>query len=259
MPKPDPPLSPIDGEEEIGVEELAVAMGLSTRTIRYYQTQGILQPPRKVGRQVKYGNSHRERLAQIADLQGRGLKIEAIKQLSLRDQTERSLVDLLGLEEALNTKWVHDEPIHFTRSELRAALGRSQNTLIDQLVEANVIVRVNKGAFSAPSRALFELSLRLLDANVSIEVTVKAAELMRRYLGEAANDLVSLFAKEAKNSFAGSGTTKEISAALEALRPIALDGARIIMAQEFERALRNRKTPKPQSERLLRRGPAQRL
>ncbi len=232
----------------MSLDELAIASGLSARTIRYYQTQGILELPRKVGRRVRYGPWHRERLAQIADLQGRGLKIEAIKQLSLRDQTKRSLVDLLGLEEALSAKWVHDEPIHFTRSELRAALGSSKTALVDQLIEANLIRRDDNGTFSAPSRALFELSVRMLDAKVSVGVAAQAAELMRCYLAKAANDLVRLFIEEAGNSFAGSGTTQEISAALEALRPIALDGARVIMAQEFERALRDRKTPKARSE-----------
>ena len=41
-----------------------------------------------------------------------------------------------------------------------------------------------------------------------------------------------------RRSFAGQGRPEEVAAALDVLRPIALDGARLILAQELERSLR---------------------
>jgi hypothetical protein len=78
----------------------------------------------------------------------------------------------------------------------------------------------------------------LLDAGVSIDVAGPAAELLRRRLAKAADDLVKLFESETGRSFAGKGTPEEIATALDALRPIALDAARLILAQELERSLR---------------------
>ncbi|MGH9270209.1 MAG: MerR family transcriptional regulator, partial [Ilumatobacteraceae bacterium] len=38
-----------------GLAELAVASGVSARTIRYYQAERLLPPPAKRGRQAVYG------------------------------------------------------------------------------------------------------------------------------------------------------------------------------------------------------------
>ena len=51
------------------------------RTIRYYQSEGVLAAPRRDGRDARYNPGHLERLELIAELQERGLKLEAIKSL----------------------------------------------------------------------------------------------------------------------------------------------------------------------------------
>ena len=56
---------------------------------------------------------------------------------------------------------------------------------------------------------------------------------------KAADDLVKLFEAETGRSFAGKGAPGEVAAALDALRPVALDAAGLILAQELERALRH--------------------
>jgi len=77
-----------------------------------------------------------------------------------------------------------------------------------------------------------------VDAGVRLDVSQQAAELLRRRLARAADDLVKLFETETGRSFAGRGAPEEISAALDAVRPVALDAAGLILAQELERALR---------------------
>jgi hypothetical protein len=85
---------------------------------------------------------------------------------------------------------------------------------------------------------MLQLTFRLLDASVSIDVAVRAADLLRRRLAKAADDLVKLFEAETGRSFAGEGASAEVAAALDALRPVAIDAAGLILAQELERALR---------------------
>lgn len=224
--------------EDLSLDELAERSGVSARTIRYYQSEGILPSPRKVGRDARYAVGHLERLEQIFELQARGLKIEAIKQLLGRNRDHRSVTEWLGVDDVLRARWADDDPAVMTRADVHSLLGHHPHRIVGEMVDAGLLDRRDDGTFVAPSRALLDLSLRMLDAGVSVDVGTKAAALLRRRLSKAADDLVELFASETGRSFAGRGRPDELAAAVDAVRPIALDGARLILAQEFERSLR---------------------
>ncbi len=89
----------------------------------------------------------------------------------------------------------------------------------------------------------------MLDAGVSIDISGRAGELIRRRMAKAADDLVALFESETGRSFAGDGRPDEVAAALEVLRPIAQDAAQLILAQELERSLRSLATRGQRSKR----------
>lgn len=73
------------------VEELAELSGLTARTIRSYQTQGLLQPPEHRGRTAYYDDVHADRLAAISELKERGLSLSEIHDvLSRREAGERA-------------------------------------------------------------------------------------------------------------------------------------------------------------------------
>ena len=229
--------SPSSGSD-LSLDEIVEQSGLSARTVRYYQSEGILPSPRKVGRDAVYSAAHLERLEQIAELQARGLKIEAIKQLLGRNRDHRSVTEWLGVDDVLRARWADDEAAVMTRADVHALLGRHPQRIVSEMVEAGLLDRRDDGTFVAPSRALLDLSLRMLDAGVSIEVGSQAATLLRKRLSKAADDLVELFASETGRTFAGKGRPDELAAAIDAVRPIALDAARLVLAQEFERSLR---------------------
>ena len=239
---------PTPTEQDLSLDDLTQRSGVSGRTIRFYQSEGILPSPRKVGRDARYSNVHLERLDQIAVLQARGLKIEAIKQLLGRHRDHLSVTEWLGVDDVLRARWADDESTAMTRSDVHALLGRHPQRIVGEMVDAGLLDRRDDGTFVAPSRALLDLSVRMLDAGVSVGVGAKAAALLRRRLSRAADDLVALFASETGRSFAGKGTPDELAEAIDAVRPIALDGARLVLAQEFERALRGLAS-KPQRTR----------
>jgi DNA-binding transcriptional MerR regulator len=226
----------VDGD--LSLDELADRSGVTPRTIRYYQSEGVLPRPRRDGRDARYSAAHLERLELITELQERGLKLEAIHALVNRDERHRSVADWLGIDEALRASWSDDQPAALTLGDVHELLDRRPRRLVGELVDAGLLVRQDDGTFLAPSRELLDLILQLLDAGVSIDVAGRAAELLRRRLAKAADDLVKLFESETGRSFAGKGTPEEIATALDALRPIALDAARLILAQELERSLR---------------------
>ncbi len=60
------------------VEQLSVRSDVSVDTIRYYQSKGLLDPPRREGRVAWYGRDHLDRLARIRTLQQRGFTLATI-------------------------------------------------------------------------------------------------------------------------------------------------------------------------------------
>lgn len=60
------------------IDELASLAETTTRTIRYYQQEGLLPPPERQGRVAWYGPAHLQRLRQIAKLRARGYTLEMV-------------------------------------------------------------------------------------------------------------------------------------------------------------------------------------
>ena len=90
-----------------------------------------------------------------------------------------------------------------------------------------------------PSPTLLDLALQLDEAGIDIEVTGQAAELLRRRLARAVDDLIVLFVERSGSGFAGQASGAEVVSTISALRPIAREAAGIILAQEVERGLRS--------------------
>ncbi len=82
------------------IEQLSARTGVPVDTVRYYQSRGLLEPPRRQGRVVWYGRPHVERLARIRDLQRRGFTLATIARLisGELDAADEALVsELSGL------------------------------------------------------------------------------------------------------------------------------------------------------------------
>jgi DNA-binding transcriptional MerR regulator len=65
-------------EKELTLKELAAETGVPERTIRYYISRGLLAPPLRGGRGAAYGESHKNALAQIRQLQAKGMMLDEI-------------------------------------------------------------------------------------------------------------------------------------------------------------------------------------
>jgi len=85
------------------VEQLSAQADVSVDTIRYYQSKGLLAPPRREGRIAWYGDEHLERLSRIRTLQQRGFTLATIARLvsgELDAADEALLGQLSGLTPA---------------------------------------------------------------------------------------------------------------------------------------------------------------
>jgi DNA-binding transcriptional MerR regulator len=64
--------------KEWTLRELAAESGVPERTIRFYISKGILDPPLRGGRGAAYGPDHLTRLKEIRGLQAKGLMLAEI-------------------------------------------------------------------------------------------------------------------------------------------------------------------------------------
>jgi DNA-binding transcriptional MerR regulator len=67
--------------DNLTLAQLADAVGMTARNVRAYQTRGLLQPPRRVGRTSLYGNEHLRRLMQVKQARARGASLALLRTL----------------------------------------------------------------------------------------------------------------------------------------------------------------------------------
>src|SRR3954449_1759958 len=130
-----------DPVPELSLDELAERSGVSGRTIRYYQSEGVLPRPRKDGREARYTEEHVERLELIAELQERGLKLEAIKGLVGPHARPKSVSDWLGIDEVLRASWSNDRRETMSLAEVHELLGKHPRRFVGELVDVGLLVR----------------------------------------------------------------------------------------------------------------------
>ena len=223
------------GPLEHTVDELAALTKVPSRTIRFYQAKGVLPRPELRGRVAYYGAAHVARLELIAQLQDRGLRIDAIRELLARiDKGELDVNEWLGLDAQLQGSWANDEPRTMTRAELAELAGDARPGLLATLARVRLAER-HGDVFVVKSPALLQVAVKLLAAGVDLETSAEAAAILRKHIARAASDLAAHFFARARD-----GSSDDLGAELAALRPLGLEAVRVIFAQEMERVLREK-------------------
>jgi DNA-binding transcriptional MerR regulator len=140
------------------IDELAGIAGLPVRTIREYQTLGVVPAPRRQGRIGLYGTSHLRRLQLVARLRDRGYSLAGIGDLLGNWSAGADLGELLGLEP---DQLVHvDEPgAPATFDQLRVLLPAMVPDHLAALEATGVIERCEPDRFCIPSPSLVQLAI----------------------------------------------------------------------------------------------------
>ncbi len=147
--------------EELSVDELARRAGLPTRTIREYQTVGLLPSPERRGRVGIYRVAHLRRLQLVGRLQQRGYSLAGIRDLLTRWTEGDELTDILGLSP---DELVHiDEPgAPATVDQLARLLPQLVPDRLDDLLAVGVIDRCGPDRYCVPSPSLLQLTVDAL-------------------------------------------------------------------------------------------------
>ncbi|MBV8762825.1 MAG: MerR family transcriptional regulator [Deltaproteobacteria bacterium] len=221
--------------EQLTIDQLASASGVPSRTIRFYQSRGALMNPEIRGRVAYYGKPHVERLKLIAQLQDRGLRIDAIGDLMKRiDRGEVDLAEWLGVEEQVQAPWALDHARTVTEAELYELAGSRRPGLLADLQRAHIIER--KGdVFLLGSPALLAIAVKLEAVGIDLETATEASKILRKHLGRAVGDLVDMFVHRIEE---GHVPIDNASKLFETFRVVGVESVRVLFAREMEGELR---------------------
>jgi DNA-binding transcriptional MerR regulator len=218
---------------EYTIDDLATAARVPSRTIRFYQSRGALMAPEIRGRVAYYNPTHLERLKLIAQLQDRGLRMDAIRDLvSSIDRGEVDLAEWLGVEQQMQASWANDQPRTVSESELLALCGKRRPGLLAELVRLSLVER-RGDVYLIESPALLGIAMKLQATGVDLDTARAAADIVRKHVERAVKELIELFVRRAKE-----GELAEPAKLLEALRPLGLEAVRVIFGRAMEAGLR---------------------
>lgn len=229
------------------VEEVAARTGVTVRTIRYYQSEGLLPIPTRHGREVRYGDQHLERLELITRLQERGLRLTAIAELVRQGDAG---ADWLGLTESLMQPWTEDRPLLLAEDELAARIGDA-GVKVEDLVRTDVVERradTTPVTYLVPSPGMLDIALQLAGLGIDLEVAARLRALLQERLRGLATELVSRFTDEVSVAVLADSGPADLARVLQQLRPLTRRSVDLLFAAEMERAQRELITPTPESE-----------
>ena len=232
---PDTPTPDSPPRTEYTIDELAAVARVPSRTIRFYQSRGALMPPEIRGRVAYYGPVHVERLKLIAQLQDRGLRIDAIRDLLTSiDRGEVDLAEWLGVEQQVQAPWANDQPRTVSEEELYQLAGSRRPGLLADLLRSRTVER-RGDVFIIESPALFAIAMKFEDLGVDIATAMQAEHIVKKHVGRAASELVELFVQGFGE---GRIVPKDFGTSFEALRPMGMDAVRVMFGRAMEHELR---------------------
>ncbi len=211
--------------EELTIEELSARVGVTTRNIRAYQTQGLLPLPERRGRIAVYGPEHVTRLEMIRDLREQGIGLPAIERLT-RWGEGISPDELRATAASMLQGLIEEEPVVVPASDAAETWGEEITPELLERSQATGFFEVrDDGTFVVHSPTLRAHGRELKQMGFSFEEAIETTEALREHLDAIALTFTELFtSRMSAPVLDGSETPAERAAALRA------------MAEEVERA-----------------------
>jgi DNA-binding transcriptional MerR regulator len=181
-------------DDEWTVDELARRAGVPVRTVREYQTMGLVHPPRRSGRIGLYDTSHLRRLQLIARLQDRGYSLAGIADLLSAWRGGDALTDVLGLEP---DQLVHvDEPgAPATLAQLTAVIPALVPDRLDDLVATGVVEACGPDRYCVPSPSLLQLAVDALGVGLEPDTVLELLAAIGTAASAVADAVLDAFAE----------------------------------------------------------------
>lgn len=209
------------------IDEMAALVGVPTRTLREYRTQGLIEAPRMEGRVGRYDDSHRRRLELIARLQERGYSLAAIRDLCAADASGRSLTDVLGGTASVA---IDEGAIACTTRELSAAVPAMANRQVRAMASDADLIRREGSKWHVRAPALLALVGDVIAAGASPASAMRMAAGMAQGARVQASALADLVVDELWNA-SGSNLDNAVSFGRRARLHLTKATASLVMHQ----------------------------
>lgn len=212
-------VTPTPGPGWVTIDELAQATGLTVRTVRDYQTRGLLPPPEVRARTGFYGPEHRARLDLVRELQAEGVGLSGVHKLLAT--TGESVPQLLAFLRRVG-RGPAPGPRPITGSpELAARFAVADPGLLRQAVRLHLLREVGEGSYEEVEPRLGEHADALVGLGVPLPALLELVSPLRRQADAVAKIAVELFLSYVWRPFDAAGRPDErwpeVSRALEEL------------------------------------------
>ncbi|BEU24101.1 MerR family transcriptional regulator [Paraburkholderia sp. 22B1P] len=191
---------PAAQRNEYTVDELARVSDSTVRNIRAYQDRGLLAPPEKRGRVGVYDDTHASRLKLIHHLLARGYTLANIQDLIKAIDEGHDLRSILGLENAIGSRWSQERPKKYSLVELAKMFGvkgtpASLTKTVAKAVELGLLERDGL-AFVARSPATLDAGATMAQAGIPLADLFDAVRESRPHFDAIAKALVDLVVRQ---------------------------------------------------------------
>jgi DNA-binding transcriptional MerR regulator len=232
--------------DELTIDQLAAAVGMTVRNVRAYATRGLLQPPRLVGRKGFYGVGHVARLRLIRDLINRGYTLGAVEK-ALEDHPEMPdthALEMLGL--LANPVGQGSEPEEVDIDTLARLAGvEDEPEVIERmgaaLVERGLVEFLDDGRLRLLQPVLVRAGAQAIALGMSPETVLELFAEVRQDVAAIANQFVEAVRREVWRPFARRGMPEAewpaLIGSVEQLIPVAVQAVVAAFRHELSSAI----------------------
>jgi DNA-binding transcriptional MerR regulator len=204
------------------IDELALAVGLTVRTTRYYASLGLIPPPERRGRVGYYGPQHRARLELIRELQSHGYALTAIER-HLKRLSDDASVEEITAQRILLTPWAPDDGEEVDRKTLQERVGRRLTPqTLDALTRMGAVEPTRRGWYR--TTPTLDVAAALLQTSLPLQSMVEAGAAIDRATSELAEELSTILRQQIIEPYrkAHGGTGQDLAQTVEQLRPLTI-------------------------------------
>jgi DNA-binding transcriptional MerR regulator len=225
--------------DELTIDELAQRAGMTVRNIRAHQSRGLLPPPEVRARTGYYGPEHVERLRLIQTMQAEGFNLRSIQRL-LRGP-DGAGEQLMSFGRELLSSFGEERVEFATEQEIAARFGGLDPKAIRKAERLGLMRPLGEGRYEIPSPTLLRAGEELVALGIPVNHALAVAEKVQRNARSTASAFVRLFMEDVVGSGPLSSRSAEdwarLRAALERLRPLAVEAVRAAFQQEMSQAV----------------------
>lgn len=222
--------------QELTIDELARATGVTVRNIRAHQSRGLLPPPVIRARTGYYRSEHVERLRVIQAMQAEGFRLDAIGRLLNRPEGAAEQIVRFG--RALLHSFGETIPEFATTDELVERFGGPLDGKVLRKAEKLGLIRdLGEGRWEVRNPTLVSAGEELAKMGIPLSHSLAVAEKIDHHTRAIAKEYVRLFLADVmgdgKDDRRSAEEWDQLADSLERLRPLAIEAIRA----SFEQAM----------------------